>query len=568
MDIDSDYTLVTSNWPKCRHRSEETGSACTGRQVDGFAHCLAHLEPQQLNHALRQLHPGADLEAPGTDINAELFRRILQAVSIRNRPVFGAVTFTQAHFFEMANFTEATFGGYTTFDGARFSGDALFSDAKFGEEVHFDGAQFSSNAWFFGAWFSQGAFFPRAQFGGEAWFEDTQFGPGAQFVGARFEKATSVGPMVGVSLRFEQAVFMRAVVIEAAAMTVACRDTTWELGVTMRLRYAKVNLERATFTVPSFVTGADQQFGHPDSEPVNEDEVRTRVPGAEQPAVTDDLWVPVMLSLRGVDAFNLSVTDVDLSQCRFAGARLLDQLRLEGRCIFAYPPPGFHTGWALPPAWRWSRRQSLAEERGWRATTTKYAGWADTRSGGSAEVRPERLAGLYRQLRKAQEDAKNEPGAADFYYGEMEMRRHARTTPAAERTIVWLYWLISGYGLRALRSLAMLFVLGVIVTTVLIGWGLAATAPTQHLTGTVAPDNPARIDATLRTAPSPLPPASQRWTGQRTRTALQVTLESIVFRSTNKPLTTTGTWTTIAARILGPVLLVLTLLAVRNRVRR
>jgi hypothetical protein len=42
---------------------------------------------------------------------------------------------------------------------------------------------------------------------------------------------------------------------------------------------------------------------------------------------------------------------------------------------------------------------------------------------------PARLAVLYRQLRKAQEDAKNEPGAADFYYGEMEMRRLAYQPP-------------------------------------------------------------------------------------------------------------------------------------------
>ena len=33
-----------------------------------------------------------------------------------------------------------------------------------------------------------------------------------------------------------------------------------------------------------------------------------------------------------------------------------------------------------------------------------------------------RLAVLYRQLRKSVEEAKNEPGAADWYYGEMEMR--------------------------------------------------------------------------------------------------------------------------------------------------
>ena len=280
--------------------------------------------------------------------------------------------------------------------------------------------------------------------------------------------------------------------------------------------------------------------------------------------------MPVLKSLRGSDAANLSITDVDLSQCRFAGARLLDQLRLEGRCIFDRPPRGVRTGWAWPPVWRWSSRQSIAEERAWRATTRKYAGWRHSRSAEAAEVRPERLAGLYRQLRKAQEDAKNEPGAADFYYGEMEMRRHSTTTPAGERAILWLYWLISGYGLRALRSLAALAILGVIVTTALVGWGLAATAPPQHLTGTVtsSPGNHTRIDATLNTATPRLPPAGQRWTAQRTRTALQVTLDSIVFRTTSQPLTTAGTWTTIAARILGPVLLALTLLAVRNRVKR
>ena len=128
----------------------------------------------------------------------------------------------------------------------------------------------------------------------------------------------------------------------------------------------------------------------------------------------------------------------------------------------------------MPPVWRWTSRQTLAEERIWRATTPKYSGWAEIRSEKPAEVRPERLAGLYRQLRKAQEDAKNEPGAADFYYGEMEMRRHARTTPAAERGIIWLYWLISGYGLRALRSLGALIIVSIVATVALVGWGLAA----------------------------------------------------------------------------------------------
>ena len=151
----------------------------------------------------------------------------------------------------------------------------------------------------------------------------------------------------------------------------------------------------------------------------------------------------------------------------------------------------------------------------------KYAAGQDSSVRRVCQGGPERLAGLYRQLRKAQEDAKNEPGAADFYYGEMEMRRKATTTPAGERAILWLYWLISGYGLRALRSLAALAILGVIVTTALVGGGLAATAPPQHLTGTITSSagNHTRIDATLNTATPRLPPAGKQWTWQRTRTS-------------------------------------------------
>jgi hypothetical protein len=72
-------------------------------------------------------------------------------------------------------------------------------------------------------------------------------------------------------------------------------------------------------------------------------------------------------------------------------------------------------------------------------------------------------------LRKGREDSKDAPGAADFYYGEMEMRRHAAKPrrrilripgiektvriPRIEETVLWLYWLVSGYGLRASRAL-------------------------------------------------------------------------------------------------------------------
>jgi hypothetical protein len=79
---------------------------------------------------------------------------------------------------------------------------------------------------------------------------------------------------------------------------------------------------------------------------------------------------------------------------------------------------------------------------------------------------------LYRALRKGREDTKDEPGAADFYYGEMEMRRLARrpvnpigagrigaaSRRRVERWILTAHWLVSGYGLRAWRAVAALAV--------------------------------------------------------------------------------------------------------------
>ena len=121
-----------------------------------------------------------------------------------------------------------------------------------------------------------------------------------------------------------------------------------------------------------------------------------------------------------------------------------------------------------------------------------------------------------------------------------------------------------------MRSLAALGILGVLVTAALAGWGLAGSGQAQHLAGIVAgaPGRRDRISATLITTAPGLPPAGERWTAQRARTALEVTLDSVVFRAADQPLTDAGTWVTDAARILGPVLLALALLAVRNRVKR
>jgi hypothetical protein len=147
---------------------------------------------------------------------------------------------------------------------------------------------------------------------------------------------------------------------------------------------------------------------------------------------------------------------------------------------------------------------------------------------------PGRVALLYRALRKAQEDSKNEPGAADLYYGEMEMRRLARETTWGERVILALYWLVAGYGLRGLRALACLaaVVVGVAVLFELVGFA-------QH------PSPPTVWGSLLFAARSTLSIADPE-----------------------ARLTAWGKLLQVSLRLAGPVLLGLALLSIRNRVKR
>jgi hypothetical protein len=110
-----------------------------------------------------------------------------------------------------------------------------------------------------------------------------------------------------------------------------------------------------------------------------------------------------------------------------------------------------------PPA-----QKGAAKRQGWYPTSCQPPGWREKDPTGDGDEKledlpsDEELINLYRSLRKAREDSKDEPGAADFYYGEMELRRLADHTPWAERFVLNLYWLVSGYGLRSMRALASL----------------------------------------------------------------------------------------------------------------
>ena len=284
-----------------------------------------------------------------------------------------------------------TFKGYAGFDRATFEGGAGFSGATFKGYAGFELATFK-NAQFSGVTFEGGAQFTGVTFEGDA----------------RFDRATFKGnvPVLGPfavdgRLDLDAAQFASPVRIEADASELTCRRGAFPGRVRFELRRALVRLDDTDLSVPSLLTG----------------------PSASGPAGTNHgtNQQPSLLSLQRANVAGLVVGNVNLAACRFAGAHNLDKLRLEAGTVFGLSPA----------VAGWERRQIIAEEAAWRADRARPGRWNAPEWPDSDDkpqvLSPGAVAVLYRALRKSREDAKDEPGAADFYYGEMEMRRHDLT---------------------------------------------------------------------------------------------------------------------------------------------
>ncbi|MCX5144804.1 pentapeptide repeat-containing protein [Streptomyces sp. NBC_00338] len=483
----------------------------------------------------------------------------------------GRISFAGANFANFASFDGVELSEHAEFEAAKFSSTANFHGARVLGTAGFDEVQFSGPARFSDTRFAGVTTFYKARFAEDAEFGGARFSRDAEFSEARFPLTAHFGPLTCAgTVDMSGAVFDTPVTWEIAAKAVRCERTRWESTATLRLRFAAVDLSHAVLLFPLAVTTHHTRFvTGPHSAVVDEN-----LPAGSRAGVR-------MASMRGVDAAHLVLTDIDLADCLFTGAFHLDQLRLEGRCTFAPTPTGLHRRHVLWPH-RWSRRRTLAEEHHWRAQT---AGQPAPPAGRPPSPRtwrtgphhpdpdltpdPEDVATLYRQLRKAFEDGKNEPGAADFYYGEMEMRRHDRAdTTAGERFLLWGYWLLSGYGLRASRALGWLLVAVAATVVLMMGLGLPDSSPEQVATGTV-PAGGGQVTLTVdKEDPRLTLPVGDRFTGERADKAVQVVLNSVVFRASGQDLTTWGTYTEMVSRFTEPVLLALAVLALRSRIKR
>ncbi|MFJ3164370.1 pentapeptide repeat-containing protein [Streptomyces kanasensis] len=466
-------SITPPSWQHCGHDATSADPVgCRGIRVDDHTACLAHLDEADRVAHLAALSPGTDIDHRGTPFTPELLDQLLAALRDPDsgHPHIGVARFDGATFSGDTWFTKVTFSGNTRFDGATFSGDTWFAEVTFSDNTRFGRAIFSGDTWFTGATFSKVAefagvtFFKAAQFdgvtfsgitrfvgvafssdagfagatfssdagfagatfssdtrfvettfSGNTWFAGVTFSGDAQFGMARFEVASRLGPLAcGERMVLDGAVFQQPVTLEIAARQVSCARTRWASTTTLHLRYAELDLRDAVFEYPVLVAARPTPFpliGSTDL--LSERELLDLGPGVR------------LSTVGGVDAAHLALHDVDLSGCRFAGAVHLDQLRVDGWCTFATTP----TGWNRRFPWWWSRRNTLTEEHHWRVRAARRPdratarGWAAPPQD-APELKPAAVAALYRQLRKSLEDGKNEPDAADFYYGECEMRRH------------------------------------------------------------------------------------------------------------------------------------------------
>ncbi|WP_370963570.1 pentapeptide repeat-containing protein [Amycolatopsis sp. cg9] len=505
-----------------------------------------------------------------------------EAVVFRGISFTGFADFSGATFAKHANFLETNFANDAGFRGTNFARGADFIGTRFGDRATFTRATFTRDANFRKTIFIRTADFCETSFSEDADFSEATFAQDAIFRGVHFGRVVNfhyttcagsidfanttlannerLGPLIADRIDLRGAQFETATTIEAETSEITCQRARFTGGVELRIRHGLVDLaETFMGTASSLATSAGEFTidGLDDLPPL-------RVPQEQI-----DRWRatgysldhrPVLKSLRGTDVSELALTDVDLRWCRFAGAHHLDKLRIEGDSPFSRPPR----------AWWRDARQVVFEEHPWRARLTPKSGWSkaapfDKARDQGEQVGADRLAALYRSLRKALEDGKNEAGAGDFYYGEQEARRRADGSSLAERKILLAYWLISGYGQRAARAFVALLGVIAVTTVLLVTCGLPAPGPASQSTTITRGSQ----TTTIVEDPRPqLPASNARWTWSRLDASVRIALGAVVFRDASQKLTTAGVWAVMIARFTGPILLALTALAIRARVKR
>lgn len=546
------------NRPTCVHIGPDQTICDAPATHNGL--CLNHVEDTERSSAIAAALSSELVDLRGLKLGADLWDELsegLEAVAF-DEPARKQIWLSESVFTVRPEFYGWRFWGALQCDNTRFEhgvnfvavdfeGDASFAGAFFGASdeasADFEASRFKAGLVLNGATFAGEARFYQSRFLKQVDFQNVTFQSLASFQETEWESAQRLFGRVFLEdeMNLRRATFFEDLLMETEGGSVDFEDARFGDSVTMRARSSKVLLEHVDLTRPALISLAPESKTDQHGSPI----VPTAIDFSST-APTESL--PRVESLRNSNVLALTIASADLKGCCFQGARNLDRLSIEGQTLFADAPK-----------WR-SRRRVVAEETAWRQRRSRAddgalgrkvpwasgSVWRDAQASSAyqteaSDVQPEQLARIYRGLRKSLEESKDFAGASDFYYGEMETRLRSRSSPWADRAIIAIYWLLSGYGLRANRSLLALAIILMIFAALFSINGFAEDQPMNSFAG----DQPF-IEGILHSAQS----------------------AALLPQGDTIQLTRWGEAYQIALRILGPALIALTALALRARIKR
>ena len=427
---------------------------------------------------------------------------------------------------ENADFTGAHFSHNADFSGLTLEGPTRFSGVTFEEKVNFKGAKFHGNVSFGGATFKKDANFENTSFlqrksgvpshqelmdgaMGNVNFNKARFKSLADFTNSKFKVTSSF-----ISTRFlGDAVFIRAKFCKCAEVNFSFTTFSKDCDFIETRSRSKIRFYRCVFTEEAVFRNAVFQG------PTEFYDCEFRHQGTfGNVSARQSKEKRLRIRFANMDLEQVAFRSADLREVSFWHCSKLDRAELS--------------------ACRWNnafgRQRVLYDELTLRGCKLKWGSWGD--SGAVSDEHGfedwERAEITYRDLRRNFEGRRDFAGASEFYVGEMEMRRLPK--PRIQRhflSLEALYFHLSNYGENWWKPLVILLLLLGISTLVYAGW----------------PKNSDTLGISLMYSLSVF-------------TLLRV--------SVGDPLHWTGQLMAIVQLVLSPILITLSVLAIRRKLKR
>ena len=345
------------------------------------------------------------------------------------------------------DFSEATFSRRANFGGATFS-RANFSGATFSQKAYFIGATFSQEADFSGATFSQRADFSGATFSEVGFFLWASFKKGVDFGGARFEKAANFDTTCfkgETNFKWTEfwgwTFFFRNTKQNSVNLNNLPENLTFPDNLKEKIEY---DSSRKCLIFKEVMSKKEKEELLELSE---DDSYRKAVEELFGECQELTLGNPTTFRYTRFIGEEVRFQDVDLSHCSFLHSNI-------DKVDFRYCKFGQKDEKLLHfiPHHRQNvlKDEVDVDEEIKKNPTDK-----------KPEEKYEPVRRLYLELKKNFEDKKDWDKAGDFHYGEMECRRKMKVWWKRDFNthLVALYYWLSGYGERPVRSLFILLAL-------------------------------------------------------------------------------------------------------------